>query len=85
MTKQIKKEVRIIESWLGGYTVEIGQKTHPGIEAPWVPETYKDYLNLEKALTAAQATAETYGIDYIGCYDRFEQPVKRSKSNDKTM
>lgn len=77
-TNQIKPEIRVIESWLNGYTVEIGRKTHPGQDAPWVPETYKDYNGLKEAEEVAKLNAEAYGVDYIGCYDRFEQPIKRS-------
>ena len=82
-TNQTKPEIRIIESWTGGYTVEIGRKTHPGQEAPWVPEARFEGYTLESAEATALFDAEAYGIDYIGCYDRFEQPVKRSVINER--
>ena len=83
MTNQVL-EIRVIESWLNGYTVEIGRKTHPGQDAPWVPETYYDgWTTLEKAESAALLDAKIYGIDYIGCYDRFEQPIKRRMHDGK--
>lgn|GEM_PF-5712199 len=82
-TNQTKSEIRIIESWADGYTVEIGRKTHPGEHAPWVPEARFGGYTLKTAEEAALFDAEAYGIDYVGCYDKFGQPVKRSVINER--
>ena len=58
MTNQTKPEIRIIESWTGGYTVEIGRKTHPGQEAPWVPEARFEGYTLEAAEAAGEGVTD---------------------------